>query len=743
MTNHRLGFIGLVIALVIAGLLALYSLAGFLLLPWLAQRHLPQYLEERLGRDVSVASLHVNPFLLQVEVRGLSVEGRHGRPVLASERLFADLAISGLFRRAWTFDEFRLEGLRVNLVMAPDGSLNVVEVARRLGGEDGVPGKAAPALVIHSLSVPEASLVFSDLTGSAPASALIDAVSLEAEGISTMDPGRGRHRLDAKLAAGGTLHWAGELVLQPSLSAEGEVQVTGLKAKTLWPFLRDELRLSEVRATSALTGRYAYDAARSLRLSNVTAEISDLVLAGADSGDRLLALETLVASGGSLDLARRTVDFSELALRKGQGHLAIAADGSINWARLRDAGGTPLAKASGSDAAVSTPENAPGDAAAGQAPLSKTADAGSGWSLAIEAVRVAEVGVNAIDRSRKLPLALEIGEVHAQMKLSLALQGATQVVAQGITGSVNRASLGVLGAEVPATTITSAALQNGHFDLQARQLGAQQLAVEGGRVSLQRQPDGSVPLLDLLAGPAAPSDADAGRSWRYALETVRVASFELRLEDQGTEPPLALGAMLHASATPVAVGQPVSFEASLALREGGTINVTGSVAPGAVSVQAQLGLESVALVPLQPLLAQYAALSIQSGAVSASLALRLQQGEGEPLQGNGSLRIADLLVNEATSGDRFLSWRQLDAQGVDFALGARTVAVKDVSVEAPGAKIVIVQDRSVNLEQVLRTAGGPAPEPVGDRPRQPAPAADDEPPSRFPDRSGQAPQWGG
>ena len=734
MTNHQLRFVGLVVTLVVAGLLTLYALAGFLLVPWLAQRQLPQYLEETLGRGVSIDAVAFNPFLLQANLRGVHVEGRHGSPMLASERLYADLALSGLFSLTWTVDELRVEGLRVHLVMAPDGSLNLNDMASRFGADANASAQAPPpAVLIRRLSVPNASLVFTDLTGAAPATASIDAVNLEAEGITTTDQGRARHQLTAQLPAGGTLRWTGELVLQPSISANGEVQVKGLTADTIWPFLRDQLALSGVSATAALAGRYTYEKSQSLTLSNVTADITDVVLAAKDSEDRLLTLGSLKASGGGLDLARQAVSFSEVALRKGQARLAIAPGGRINWAGLLDASAAPDAQASRSDATARA-ENAAAEPAAAQAPMTTAANAGSGWSLAIDTLRLAEIAVNGTDRSRAQPLALAMGELNAQMKLTLATQGATQVVAEGINGRVNQVSLGALDAEEPAITVASASLENGRFDLQAQQLGAKLLAVDGGQATLQRQPDGRVPLLDLLTAPAAAPEPDAaGQPWGYALDAVRVSAFNLQLSDESTEPPLAIGAVLQASATSVATDQPASFDASLAIQPGGgKISATGSVAPGATSVQAQVALEDVALVPLQPLLAQYAALSIQSGAASASLAVQYQQGEGEPLQASGSLGIADLLVNEATSGDRFLSWQQLDAQGVDFALGARTLLVKDVEVDAPGAKIVIAQDRSVNIAQVFKkTAPGPAPETVSDRPPTAEPTHDGAPPFDF------------
>ena len=79
-------------ALVLAALVLLYAAAGFLLMPWLIEHRLAPLLQERLGQSVSVGTARVNPFLLTLEVRDVRIKGLHDRPVVAFDRLSADMA---------------------------------------------------------------------------------------------------------------------------------------------------------------------------------------------------------------------------------------------------------------------------------------------------------------------------------------------------------------------------------------------------------------------------------------------------------------------------------------------------------------------------------------------------------------------------------------------------------------------------------------------------------------------------
>ena len=827
-------------AAVLAALTLLYAAAGFLLLPWLAERRLGPLLQERLGHGVSVGAVRANPFLLTLNLRDVSIEGEHGSPVIAFDQLSADLDWAGLFRRTWTLDTLALQGLRIHLVRQPDGTLNLAELAQRLAGPGGEPGRGAQAALLRQLDVPQASLVFTDLTGARPAGATIAPLSLQASGLSNIAGQRASHSLNADLTGGGMLDWRGSAVLQPALEATGEVQLRGLQASTLWPFLRDRLRLSEMQASASLSAAYAYSGGQSLRLDGIALDLADVLLARAGEDGRLLAMKRITASGGSLDLAQRHAALTALAFEGGQTTVAVAPDGQVNWAlsalpasaspagsaaqsapdwtlevaalstrqvsfHYRDrsrqpalaadigdvAGSLRLGLATGSalrvvasgieaglqkaslvapgaqhlaltldsarmqqghfdlqerrlaaqefavangqlslvrETAGQTPQRGPGQAGAASSGSSAP------WTLQVDTLRIDRLGAQMTDRSRPAPLLLRAGAIDGQAGLRLMLgTGGTQLALERLEARLQQLQLASPGLTQPPLTLASASIAQGHLDLAAQRIGASELVLQGGAASIVRHADGRLSLPGLLVpaagagrsadGPALAPAAAAGKSeWQYAFGLVRLASLGLKFVDNSFTPPLALGATLQASARNVASDRPAAFEAALSLAPGGAVQASGTAASGAANVQAQVKVAGLALAPLQPLLARFAALDVRSGVASASAQLRYQGGAQASLQAKGSLVIADLLVNEARSGQRFLSWQQLDADGVAFDLVSRRLTVQEVTVNAPGAKIEIAKDRSVNLAQVFRR-GEPTrqrAEQAGAQPKAPA-----------------------
>ena len=692
-------------AVVLVALILLYAAAGFLLAPWLAERRLGPMLQERLGRVVSVGALRANPFLLSLEVRDVSIDGKHGSPVIAFDHLSADLDWAGLFRRTWTVDTLSLQGVRIHLVREPDGTLNLAQLAQRLAGAGSESGQGAQAAVLRQLDVPQASLVITDLTGAQPASATLAPLNLQANGLSNIANRRAAYSLSAVLPGGGALESEGGAVLQPALEAAGKVQLRGLQAATLWPFVRDRLRLSEMQGSANVSASYAYGAGQSLRLDGMAIDLADVLLARAGEDGRLLAMKRITAGGGSLDLAGRAAALATLAFEGGETKVALAPDGRVNWALA--------AEPQVASRAISARKAAPG------------------WTLEVAALSLGQLGFHYQDRSRRTPLVLVLdgGTIDGRARLRLSLgASSTQVALENLEARLQQIELATPGIPQQPFTLASASIAQGYLDLAGQRIGASELVLQGGAASIVRGADGRFSLRELLA-PAtgvgtgqdkralAPPSASRPKGWHYAFDLVKLESLGLKLADGSFKPPLALGTTLQASAINVARDRPAAFEAALSLAPGGTIQTSGTA-----NVQTQVEVAGLALAPLQPMLARFAALDMRSGAASVSTQLRYQGGAQASLQAQGRLGIAYLLVNEAGSGQRFLSWQQLDADGVAFNLVSRRLTVQEVTVNAPGAKIEIAKDRSVNLAQVFRR-GKPArqrAEQAGAQPKAPA-----------------------
>ena len=101
-------------ALIISAVvLVVYALAGFFVAPWALKGVMQDTVSEQYNATLDIDRLRVNPFALSVEVSGLKLHDPDGAPHVGWQTLYVNFQLSSIFRRAWTFREVRLNGVKV------------------------------------------------------------------------------------------------------------------------------------------------------------------------------------------------------------------------------------------------------------------------------------------------------------------------------------------------------------------------------------------------------------------------------------------------------------------------------------------------------------------------------------------------------------------------------------------------------------------------------------------------------
>ena len=516
--------------LIAAIALALYALAGFFLAPYLVSREIPRFAGERLKAKAAVAEVRINPFLLTAEVKGFQLREQDDRPVFAFDRLFVDLETSSLFRWAWTVKEVSLEGPRIDLDIDPAGELNLVRLANRLVPPDQkAPPKEEPPprLLLYHLGVARGRIAITDRSDPTPAQAQLDPISFELKDLSTLPGHRGDHIVSARLTTGGTLAWRGQLTLQP-IAAEGEVQVKDLKVATVWRFLQDELRMDEPAGSMDLGFRYGAryaGGAFQVTAENVGVRAAGLVVKPRGAKAPILALAEATLSGGAFDLAQRRLSFSQLALRQGELGATRDQEGQFDWQRLA----APAAQAS------------PGPQAAPAAP----GHAAPPWRLAIDAVKLEQIGLRYTDAARPQPLLVEVGRMDAGFTVGVERGAQIDAKLGKLAISLGTVRVASQGAETPLAALETVSLTGGDFDLGQRKFSVAELAVRRGQMSAHRDESGALDWQGPAAGVAeraAPAPAQeaaaSAHPWQLQVDAVRLEEIALRATDATRSQPL-------------------------------------------------------------------------------------------------------------------------------------------------------------------------------------------------------------
>ena len=290
--------------------LALWSLAGFFLVPWLVARELPKALTTALDVNVELGEVRSNPFLLTLQLDAIELRGPasvSGLERIAVDALFIDVDFLSLLRLTPEID-ITVRGPALRLSRAADGRLPILAWPRPSNPELQSTERASkPPELLLSATVEAGSIAFRDAALPEPAGAEAATWSLS---IAGFDPSGTAPAAPVALTARSTL---GVLGFEGAISPEratGSLALEGTPLAALAPWVVNESPLTDL--AGQLTVR-----------SEVRVDREALALhAGSINLAELSARATTSAFAGAIELGGATLTGIALDLRFDEPELA-------------------------------------------------------------------------------------------------------------------------------------------------------------------------------------------------------------------------------------------------------------------------------------------------------------------------------------------------------------------------------------------------------------------------------------
>ncbi|MEQ6349919.1 DUF748 domain-containing protein [Ralstonia pseudosolanacearum] len=325
---------------------------------------------------------------------GLEVTDAKKAPLVAAKQLRATLSDVRPLDNVYHLDMLSLDGVRVDAVRAPDGSINFAQ----LGGKpapEAKPAAPAPAaqpkpldVAVGKLQLANSSVHWRDATTQPAADLVLDDLHGDAAvrtlgGPTTLDVG-------AKLASGGTLNVKGSTSLEKR-TGELELKLEALKLASIGPYLRQagapQLQNGALSADGKIALEFGADKFN-VHAEPLVATLADLALAPATRNDTALRAKQLRADIKSFDLAARTLALNE-----------VRADGlQLDVLRKQD-GSTVLTL-------LDTAQQAAAKAKA--APTTSGAPAEKPWAVTVQALRLDNGAIGFEDQTNSRPVKVRV-----------------------------------------------------------------------------------------------------------------------------------------------------------------------------------------------------------------------------------------------------------------------------------------------------------------------------------------------
>ena len=100
---------------IVLGLLALYMLIGFVILPYVVKSQAITFIEENSEALLEIEEVSFNPFTCIVRVKKAKLVDPYGLTLLKADKIVLDLNLYDILSKKIHLKSFRLTGLQVNV----------------------------------------------------------------------------------------------------------------------------------------------------------------------------------------------------------------------------------------------------------------------------------------------------------------------------------------------------------------------------------------------------------------------------------------------------------------------------------------------------------------------------------------------------------------------------------------------------------------------------------------------------
>lgn len=703
--------------LIPTALVLLYTCLGFIFVPHAVRWYLPEWALDQLHYKLTLGEVRFNPFLMSFEAEGLNLADPEGEKIAAFEKLFFDLEMTSLFCWTVTFRELRLDKPTLHIVIEPDGTVNLTRLTFRSTEQRPEPGLSeAIGVIIQTVTLADGEVTITDKRQSTPVVLAFQDIDMDLKDLSTLRDQNGTYSLTAGTADGEIIQWSGDICLAPFRS-KGKLAFSSIQAATFWKFVQRDFRLNSPTGKLNLNTDYLIDANEvpmKLLLEGLRVDLSTLSLAISGSDQSFLVLKKLEIDCALFDLAAKALQINSLLIDGGLLQVHIDEGRRSNLQQVVHRKPSYKLKEKPPNSKTSLDE---GDS-----------DGSRPWAIDIEGIEVKDFALDLQDHSRASPLVVGISNISLRSKAKIEAGLKSNVRVQEFSTQIKDVRLG--NKETPAALFEARHLnlEGGELDLGAKTIRVSRIGLSDGYLHLSREKDGRINLEHAFASrqgaPELSPAPNQGTPWRFFLKTFELSKFRSSLSDHASLPEKTLYNIesLSARLTDVDGKSPMGFEMSFEVEQGGKVALRGKADPKAPSADLNLKVDGLILTPLDPYLAPYITLTLQSAALSSEGILRYGvPGTASKLAYKGRLNLDGLSLNQPSSREPYIGWGAMQISDLKLALEPNSLQIGEIKILKPVGRLVIYEDKTVNLAKILKEqpteAGSPAPsQPIPPKP---------------------------
>ncbi len=696
-----------------AGLVVFYLLISYFVVDPLARKLILRIADESLDSIATVKRVEFDPFRLKATVYDLALSNRSGESLAGFKQLVVDFELSGMFDLAWKFKQIGIAEPHINLAVAQGGKLNWDALLEKINeGPKPPPSDTIPSVIIQHIVVSQGNVHYLDANRETPIEMTLEPLNFQLKGFSTVPRDRGEYLISAAFSEeGGLLKWKGDMGVNP-VASSGVVSLEGIKMNEALQLVKG-LALPVAFSDGELHTSFSYDFSMpntvpTVALKNMTVSVTELTGEMVDGGALSLTHAGLIIPSLNFvqdkqpelhleDLDFKLLDFnlsqtndSRLALKESSAKLP-----SLDFSMQADEPQLIL-----NDLSVQLTELA--------------LQQGRQISLAIPSSKINAINLNLADNL---------------ITLNDAFVSNVDLSEQSKQTEIKQSDI------EPIATLEKITVSDGQIRLADKTIDVGSILLSGLKTSVIKNADNSLNWLELFNSNEAelPSEVNNAqiekmntdqaddltqekvvvdqletnerKAWSFNVAKIGLNDTNVHIQDNSAPSPVKLDiqdASIEFNNVTSDKTKALPVKVAFGVTQGGRFSANGDLWPSPLKADLDVNLSKLSLKPFAPYVNQFALLRLNTGNADVSGKVKLNQEQALKLSFNGKFGVQNLAVVEEADDKPFLSWKRLGSENLKLSLSPNKLHMGNLKIEQPAAKFIIYQDKTTNLNRILR-----------------------------------------
>jgi len=262
------------------------------------------------------------------------------------------------------------------------------------------------------------------------------------------------------------------------------------------------------------------------------------------------------------------------------------------------------------------------------------------------------------------------------------------------------------------------------FSLANQQVQIDNVTIDSLDLNVNRDKQGNINLLAPFANQpeesatkeTAAANTKSASTFKWAISDIALNNSQVNYVDKqpSTDAAISINKInFNVKDVSQDLSKSLPFNLAYSVDQAGDTNISGNVTATPLNLQAHLSLKDLSLTAIQPYLNDIAKVRLEQGKLSVEGDINVSNDNTGQIAGDfqGGFNINEFNTKDTRINQRLIGWQSLAIDPIKVNFNPLSIAINQIAIAQPYARLVITPNRSMNLAQLaINSDEAPTPE---------------------------------